>query len=102
MKRIALPVVLTLVSLSWVRAAEPHFQPGVLLKAAGQPIAWRVGHLVPCVTDWNADGKKDLIVGRYSGGEVRLYINTGTDAAPILGAPTLMTAGGKPIKLDAG
>jgi len=101
-KRIALLVVLALVSMNWGRTAEPQLQPGVQLQAGGQPIAWRVGHLVPCVTDWNGDGKKDLLVGRFSGGEVRLYLNTGTDVAPVLAESTLVTAGGKPIKLDAG
>ncbi len=102
MKRIALLVVLALVSMAWGRAAEPQFQPGVQLQAAGKPLAWSVGHLVPCVTDWNGDGKKDLIVGRFSGGAIEVFLNSGTDAAPVFGESMPMTAGGNPIKLKAG
>ena len=36
---------------------------------------------VPWVTDWNNDGKKDVICGE-SGGKVWLLINTGTNAQP--------------------
>jgi len=102
MKRIASLVVMALVFLAWSQAAEPELQPGVQIQAAGQPIDWKVGHLVPCAADWNGDGKKDLLVGRFSGGEVRLYINQGTDAAPVFGESIPMEAGGKPIKMDAG
>jgi hypothetical protein len=34
----------------------------------------------PCIADWNADGNKDLIMGRNRG--VYVYLNEGTDAAP--------------------
>ncbi len=33
----------------------------------------------PCVTDWNNDGKKDLLVG-CEGGTISLFLNIGTDA----------------------
>jgi hypothetical protein len=36
---------------------------------------------VPFVADWNNDGRKDLIVG-LAGGTVRLFTNTGSEAAP--------------------
>jgi hypothetical protein len=75
---------------------------GVKLEAAGEPIDIEVGHLVPRACDWNNDGKKDLIVGQFRNGAVRLYLNEGTDAAPVFGESSLLHAGGKPIKLDAG
>lgn len=34
----------------------------------------------PCISDWNADGNKELIMGRNRG--VYVYLNTGTDDAP--------------------
>jgi len=40
----------------------------------------------PTTADWDNDGKKDLIVGQYSGGKVRLYINEGTDTSPVFPA----------------
>ncbi len=35
----------------------------------------------PAVTDWNGDGKKDLLVGNLTG-NILIYLNQGTDAAP--------------------
>ena len=48
------------------------------------------------VCDWSNDGRKDLLVadGRAW---LYLYLNTGTDASPILDAGTRVTANGQPI-----
>lgn len=75
---------------------------GLKLEADGKTIDVEVGHLVPCALDWDGDGAKDLIVGQFSGGRIRLYLNQGTDAEPKLGKHTLLKAGGKEIRLDAG
>ncbi len=87
-------------------AAGPvELLPGVKLQADGQDIDdHALGHFVPTVVDWNGDGKKDLIVGSFTGkpGNVRLYINIGTDADPKFGKPTFLEAGGQPIKLTGG
>lgn len=48
------------------------------------------------ICDWNNDGKKDLLVAD-GGGWVRLFLNTGTDAAPVFGAGERLSAGGSPI-----
>ncbi len=42
--------------------------------------------IAPAVVDWDEDGRKDLVVGD-EGGELRLFRNHGTDAAPLLGPP---------------
>ncbi len=81
---------------------EGELSKGVKLEAGGEPIDIEVGHLVPRVCDWNNDGRKDLIVGQFSGGAIRLYLNQGTDAAPVFGESSFLHAGGKPIRLDAG
>jgi len=83
-------------------AVEPKLAEGVKLKAAGEPIDAEIGHLVPCACDWNNDGRKDLIVGQFANGAIRLYLNQGTDAAPVFREPSILQAGGKPIKLDSG
>lgn len=85
-----------------VAVAGPKFQQGVKLQAAGKPIDIKTGHLVPCVSDWNSDGKKDLIVGQFSKGAIRLYLNQGTDTEPVFNDFSFLQAGGKPIKMDAG
>ena len=82
--------------------AGPKLREGIKIKAAGKPIDIEVGHLVPCVTDWNNDGKKDLIVGQFANGAIRLYLNEGTDTEPVFGDSSFLQAGGKPIRLDAG
>ncbi len=83
-------------------AGEAKLAKGVKLEAAGKPINGELGHLVPRACDWNNDGKKDLIVGQFGNGAIRLYLNQGTDAAPVFGESSLLQADGKPIRLDAG
>ena len=85
-----------------VDSSEPRFGRSVKLLAAGKPIDIEIGHLVPCVSDWNSDGKKDLIVGQFKSGAIRVYFNRGTDAEPVFEDFSLLQADGKPIRLDAG
>lgn len=52
----------------------------------------------PFVIDWDEDGKKDLIVGEQSPqapntGNVRIYLNEGTNAAPVFGNYSMVYAG---------
>jgi hypothetical protein len=82
-------------------AQAAEFQQGVKLEADGKPIDVEVGHLVPCVVDWNGDGKKDLLVGQFAGGKIRLYLNQGTDNAPVFKDFTYLQAGGKEISLPS-
>lgn len=78
------------------------FEAGFKIVADGKLINVEIGHLVPDVVDWNNDGKKDLLVGQFKEGSIRLYLNKGTDAKPVFGEFSLLAAGDKPIKLDAG
>jgi len=80
----------------------PKLKQGVKITAAGEPIDVEIGHLVPCVCDWNGDGKKDLLVGQFTSGAIRLYLNQGTDTEPVFGEFSFLQAGGKQIRLDAG
>jgi hypothetical protein len=89
-----------------IKPVGPELQTGFKLQADGKDIddPGSVGHFVPTVADWNGDGKKDLIVGSFTGdpGNVRLYTNIGTDAEPKFGKVTFMEANGQPIKLTGG
>ena len=78
------------------------FANGERLMADGEVIDVKVGHLVPCAVDWNNDGKKDLVVGQFASGSIRLYLNDGTDTDTVFKDFSLLEAGFKPIKLDAG
>jgi hypothetical protein len=55
-----------------------EFQPPVRMKADG--VAVRVespGWACPCWADLDGDGKKDLLVGQFSDGKIRVYRNLG-------------------------
>jgi len=80
----------------------PDLAAGVKIAVEGQAIDAKVGHMVPCVADWNADGLKDLIVGQFSDGKIRLYVNAGTAEEPALEDAGFMQAGGEEISLPAG
>lgn len=97
---LTLLVALCLVLLSCTSFAA--LEEGVRLKANGEIIDVNIGHLVPCVTDWNHDGKKDLVVGQFSGGKIRLYLNHGTDSTPEFKDFSYLHAGGQEIRLPAG
>jgi hypothetical protein len=52
----------------------------------------------PFITDWNRDGKKDLIMGDENY-EVRLYLNVNSDANPKFQGYTLINCGANPISI---
>ena len=57
---------------------------------------------VPCVADWNGDGKKDLLVGYFYQGWIYLYINSGTDDNPVFASEEILNADGSPISVGYG
>jgi hypothetical protein len=55
-----------------------EFQPPTRLKAGGVPVRVESpGYAAPCWADIDGDGKKDLLVGQFSGGMIRVYKNLG-------------------------
>src|SRR5262245_66410027 len=55
-----------------------EFHPPVRLKADGVPVrVEEPGWACPCWADMDGDGKKDLLVGQFSGGKIRGYRNLG-------------------------
>jgi hypothetical protein len=75
---------------------------GVKLEADGKIIHDDIAFLFPFVTDWNNDGKKDLIVGQPHHGKIRLYLNYGTDSDPMFKDFIYLSAGGSEISLFDG
>ncbi|MEK7468573.1 MAG: hypothetical protein AAB074_14280 [Planctomycetota bacterium] len=58
------------------RGAE--FTAPVRLKAAGEFVRTEEpGYAAPCWADADGDGRKDLIVGQFSGGKMKVYRNLG-------------------------
>ncbi len=55
------------------------------------------------VTDWDGDGKKDLLMGEFSpSGKLRFYKNVGSNTAPEFDSYSYVKANGTDIKLSTG
>ena len=54
--------------------AEP-----VRLLAGDKPIDVEVGHAAPFLVDFDGDGTRDLLVGQFGGGKLRVFRNLGTN-----------------------
>ena len=68
--------ILAGIALAFGPPAE--FRPPVRLMADGVPVRVEApGCAAPCWVDFDGDGKKDLLVGQFSGGKVRVYKNLG-------------------------
>jgi hypothetical protein len=61
-----------------------------------------VGHAAPFVTDWDSDGKKDLLVGQFGEGLLRLYRNEGENTAPEFRRLEYVTAGDARARVPSG
>jgi hypothetical protein len=91
-------VLFLLASAAPSSAAPPMFNTPVFVESSGDRID--VGsHSSPCVTDWDGDGLKDLILGQFDLGMIRFYPNVGTNEQPLFEGYTLMLADGEPILL---
>ena len=51
----------------------------------------------PLVTDWDGDGLKDLLVGQFHRGLVRVYYNQNTNEKPVFSGWSLLYADGQPL-----
>ncbi len=51
----------------------------------------------PVCVDWNEDGKRDLLVGNESAGNIRLYINDSADDDPVYNTYSLIQSSGTSI-----
>lgn len=90
MRPLLLATVLLLVTHA-ARAAE--FSNPVRLEAGGAAIRVEApGYAAPCWADVDDDGKKDLLVGQFDGGKIRVFKNLGDGK---LAAGEWLMAGGK-------
>ncbi len=84
------------ISLS-AELAEP-----IRLEAAGKPIDTEIGHAAPFVCDFDGDGLKDLLVGQFGEGLLRIYRNEGTNSEPKLAAGVKFKEGKKDGRIPSG
>lgn len=74
-------------------------------EAAGVPIDLSgdgVGHAAPIFFDWDGDGLRDLLVGQFGDGKLRIYRNTGKKDAPAFEGFEWFKAGGEVAKVETG
>lgn len=91
MKRLLLAAVLPFCGVAVCGAAE--FEQPVLMKVDGTAVRVEApGYAAPCWADVDGDGKKDLLVGQFSKGKIRVFSNRGGGK---LGAGTWLRAGGQ-------
>ena len=88
------PLLLAIVSLLAMHAAKAaEFANPVRLEAEGAAIRVEApGYAAPCWADVDNDGKKDLLVGQFNGGKIRVFKNLGDGK---LAAGEWLQAGGK-------
>lgn len=83
-------------------AAVADLAPAVKIEAAGEPIDVEVGHAAPFYADIDGDGLKDLLVGQFGGGELRIYKNIGARDEPQFDNYSIFEADGKEASVPYG
>lgn len=74
----------------------------VRLEAGGKPIDTEVGHATPALYDWDGDGKRDLLVGQFGGGKLKIFRNLGTNQDPKFGPEEFFTVGDTVVTTPTG
>jgi hypothetical protein len=68
----------TLVLFGAVAARAAEFENPVRVEAGGEAVRVESpGYAAPCWADVDGDGKKDLLVGQFNGGKIRIFKNLG-------------------------
>jgi hypothetical protein len=68
----------------WAMAAEAGgLADPIHVMADGQPLdIGGIGYAAPFMDDYDGDGVRDLWVGQFRDGKLRIYPNRGTDSKP--------------------
>ncbi len=82
--------------------ATPKFTAPIRIKANGVDMKVDTYTSVPCVVDWNQDGKKDLLVGSFFYGNVYFFNNSGTNTIPVFTSGVKLKSGGVDISVAYG
>jgi hypothetical protein len=96
-------VMLTMVAAAAVpQDASRELSAPVRLEAGGKVIDTEIGHAAPFVADFDGDGIKDLLVGQFGEGILRIYRNEGTNGHPKLAAGVKFKDGAKDGRVPTG
>ena len=76
--------------------------PPFRIEAKGQPIETEGGNAVACLLDFDGDGVRDLLVGQFHEGPMRIFRNIGNNAAPKFDAGVWFKAGSADARVPAG
>ena len=83
-------------------AATDELAAGVKITAGDNAVDVEVGHAAPYYADFDGDGVKDLLVGQFGGGKLRIYRNAGTNTKPLFSDFKFFQAGGKDATVPYG
>jgi FG-GAP-like repeat len=99
-----LSVLGTLLVLSGPAMGESNeLRPPVPITVEGELLdVGRDGHSAPFVGDIDGDGKRDLLVGQYDEGRLRVYRNRGDNSRPRFQNYIGFEADGKPGRVPEG
>ena len=76
--RVTLKLIPALACFAALSSFGAEFQPPVRMMADGKPIEVNPpGYAAPAWVDIDGDGKKDLLVGQFSGGKIHVFKNKG-------------------------
>ena len=89
-------------ALGWAPPASDELAPPVRITAGGKPINVDIGHAAPFFADIEGRGVKDLLVGQFGDGKLRIYRNVGTNTEPKFDKFTWFLDGQDSGKVPAG
>lgn len=89
---------------AWALVAEAgELAAPVHVMADGQPLdVGGIGYAAPFMGDYDGDGVRDLLVGVFSEGRLRIYRNLGTNAKPEFGGYEQFKGGAETGRVPAG
>jgi hypothetical protein len=97
-----LTILIIIFSFNLYGQTLPVFKPGKYIQANGSNLHPDIADAAPCIADWNGDGLKDLLIGEQYYAKIRLYLNSGTNAAPVFTSFSYIKADGTHIQVSYG